>query len=162
MTLSIMARRVRRVRWFIQLLLLPTLPLLLFVIFAFAFFATVQDVIVGSTFFPAKATHVPTFYVPKHRYPKYMQILLLISLGTLFGGIHCAGWHLHFPTHTEQTFWRVASVAVTIFPIAAPPFVLVFIVAALTVIIVPVIAVLIASLIFILIFSLISYNLRLD
>jgi len=39
-----------------------------------------------STSFPAHATHVPIFYVPNHRYPKYLHILLLIALGSIFGG----------------------------------------------------------------------------
>ncbi|KAG1814706.1 uncharacterized protein BJ212DRAFT_348306 [Suillus subaureus] len=32
--------------------------------------------------------------------------------GVLFGGIHCLGWNFLFPIHTEQTLWRVASIAI--------------------------------------------------
>ena len=44
------------------------------------------------------------------------------TLGTIFGGIHCAGWNLPFHTSAEERFWRVASLAVTINPIGAVPF----------------------------------------
>jgi len=74
-----------------------------------------------STSFPADATHVSTFYAPNHRYPKYLHALLLIALGSIFSGIHCAGWDFSFPTPAEQKLWRVASLAVTVIPIAALP-----------------------------------------
>ena len=64
----------------------------------------------------------PTFHVPKHQYSKYWHASLLIALGTIFGGIHCAGWNLPFHTSAEQRLWRVASLAVTIIPIGAVPF----------------------------------------
>jgi len=89
--------------------------------FTAAFFATLTDLVRGSPSFPPDDTHVPTFYVPKHRYPKRYHILLLLSLGALFGGIHCSGWNFSFPTHAEQKLWRVASLAVTIIPIATLP-----------------------------------------
>jgi len=41
--------------------------------------------------------HIPTFYVPSHRYPEYLHSLLLMALGSIFGGIHCAGWNFSFP-----------------------------------------------------------------
>jgi len=87
--------------------------------FAFAFGATISDLLRGSTSFPVDATHVPTFYVPKHQYSENLHVLPLMALGTIFGAIHCAGWNLPFPTYAEQKLWRVASLAVTIIPIAA-------------------------------------------
>ena len=107
---------------------LAILFLLPFPVFAFtaAFFYTIKDLALGeSTSFPADATHVPTFYVPSHRYPWYLHALLLMALGSIFGGIHCAGWNSPFLTYAEQKLWHVASLAVTIIPIAAVPFALV-------------------------------------
>jgi len=87
--------------------------------FAYAFYYTIGDLAMGeSTSFPADATHVPTFYVPSHRYPEYLHALLLIALGSIFGAIHCAGWNFPFLASTEQKLWFVASLAVTIIPIA--------------------------------------------
>jgi len=70
----------------------------------------------SSATLPPDETHVPTFYAPKHRYPTWYHILLLMALGTVFGGIHCSGWNFSFPTYAEQRLWRVASLAVTIIP----------------------------------------------
>ena len=78
----------------------------------------------GSFTFPIDATHVPTFYVPRHRHSsKSLHVLLLMTLATSFGGIHCAGWNYLFPTFTQHELWRVASLAVTIIPVATFPFV---------------------------------------
>jgi hypothetical protein len=96
------------------------------VAFAFAFLATVVDLLrPTSSSFPPDKTHVPTFYVPKHRYPARYHIFLLMALGTIFGGIHCSGWNFSFPTYAEQKLWRVASLAVTVIPILIPSFVLI-------------------------------------
>jgi len=73
---------------------------------------------------PVDATHVPTFYVPQHEGPSYINVIPsllfhvahLIVCGCIFGGIHCAGWNFHSPTDAEQTLWHVASVAVTVIP----------------------------------------------
>ena len=97
------------------------------VAFAYAFYYTIGDLALAvamgeSTSFPADATHVPTFYVPSHRYPEYLHALLLIALGSIFGAIHCAGWNFPFPASAEQKLWFVASLAVTIVPIAVLPF----------------------------------------
>jgi len=87
-----------------------------------AFIYTGRD-LVETHSFPAGATHVPTFYVPDHHYSIWfglgLHFLLLLILGAVFGGIHCAGWNFPFPTPTEQELWRVASLAVTITPIVA-------------------------------------------
>jgi len=92
--------------------------------FSVAFSFTISDLAAGySTSFPADATHVPTFYVPRHWYSKWFHALLLVALGSIFGGIHCAGWNFPFPTDTEKNYWLIASLAVTIIPTAALPFV---------------------------------------
>ena len=125
-----------------------------------------------STSFPADATHVPTFYVPTYvpaplptfylsmiiRRPElYLNVrrsshlLLLLVLGTIFGGIHCAGWYLPFPTYAKQELWRVASVTVTIYPIGAGAIA----VAALTVVLIVVLIVVVVILLIVVILSLI-------
>ena len=104
----------------IVLLLLPIIT------FTFAFFATLVDLSERtSSSFSSDALHVPTFYVPKHRYPKWYHLLLLLSLGVVFGGIHCSGWNFSFPTYAEQQVWRFASLAVTVIPIVTVPFALI-------------------------------------
>jgi len=97
-----------------------------FIAFTLAFFATMGDLVDGSSSFPPDETHVPTFYVPKHRYSKWYHVLLLVGLGTTFGGIHCSGWNFSFPTYAEQKLWRIASLAVTIIPFVSVPFVVTF------------------------------------
>jgi len=83
-----------------------------------AFFSTLRDILESSNSFSPDDTHVPTFYVPKHRYSTWYHILLLIVLAAIFGSIHCSGWNFSFPTYPEQNLWRVASLAVTILPIS--------------------------------------------
>ena len=111
------------------LVLLPLIivfPLLLVIAVTLAFFTTVFDLVRdSSSSFPPDDTHVPTFHVPKHRYPKQFHILLLFSLAVVFGGIHCSGWNLSFPTYAEQKLWRVTSLAVTLIPIAQLPFIII-------------------------------------
>jgi len=91
--------------------------------FAMAFVYTIIDLLGGSTSFAADATHVPTFYVPKHQYSEFFHAVLLMGLGTVFGVIHCAGWNPPFPTYAEQKLWRIASLAVTTIPIGVVLFV---------------------------------------
>jgi len=69
-----------------------------------------------TTSFPADATHVPTLYFPKTDSMK-LEAAVLVILGIVFGGIHCAGWDLSFPTHTQQLLWRSSSLFLTVFPI---------------------------------------------
>ena len=91
------------------------------VTFFLAFSATIADLLVASSSFPVDATHVPTFCVPQHEGPSYINVIPsllfhvahLIVCGCIF---HCAGWNFHSPTDAEQTLWRVASVAVTVIP----------------------------------------------
>ena len=114
------------VAWLI-VLPLAIVALLFFPIIAFAYASvyTIADLLGESKSFPADATHVPTFYVPRHRYFDSFHILLLLALGSIFGGIHCGGWNFPFPTYAEQTLWRVASLAVTIMPIATFPLIII-------------------------------------
>jgi hypothetical protein len=40
-----------------------------------------------------------------------------VAVSMIFGGIHCIGWLLSFPSHTEQELWRICSVAITGVPL---------------------------------------------
>lgn len=99
------------------------------------FFVTICDIVWTSTSFPADATHVPTFYVPRHRYHEYCHIWLLFVFGTIFGCIHCAGWYLHFATVEDQRNWIAASVAIlpiVTFLLASIVFLLIILIALLS------------------------------
>src|SRR5205807_2334973 len=98
-------------------------PVIILVVVGFAFYATLSDLLRPHSF-PAYATHVPTFYVPIHKHFKFFKffhIFPLLTIGSIFGAIHCAGWNNPFPTSYEQNLWRVASLAVTIIPMVAFP-----------------------------------------
>jgi hypothetical protein len=60
-----------------------------------------------------------TFFVGKNedkdQRVKAFDGALVISM--VFGGIHCIGWLLSFPSHTEQLLWQVSSVAITGVPL---------------------------------------------
>lgn len=93
------------------LLFFPIIALVLYFIY------TIEDVVLdGSKSIPADATHVPTFYAPKHSYSKVWHPLTLI-VTTCFGAIHCTGWNFIFPTHQEGTLWRLSSIVVTTVPL---------------------------------------------
>jgi len=40
-------------------------------------------------------------------------VLFAIILGMIFGGIHCTGWDLSFPTSTERDVWRSCAAIIT-------------------------------------------------
>jgi hypothetical protein len=50
--------------------------------------------------------------------------LLVMAIASAFGGIHCIGWSFRFPSSTEQTLWRVASVSIVGVPIIFSPTIL--------------------------------------
>jgi len=137
-----------------------------------------MDLVLGqSTSFPADATHVPTFYVPDPTFyvPTYdytsiptsgdllltfllrpaSYLLVLIPLGILFGGIHCAGWYLLFLTYTEQNLWRVASVTVTIYPYFGIVVILIVLIVVLVVLLIVLLLIILIVVLIVLIFCLI-------
>jgi hypothetical protein len=59
------------------------------------------------TFYPGK--WVKTFLVASR--------VTVTAIASTFGGIHCIGSLFTFPTRTEQTLWRIASVSITFVPI---------------------------------------------
>ncbi|KAH9959087.1 hypothetical protein BC827DRAFT_1135266 [Russula dissimulans] len=44
--------------------------------------------------------------------------MVVAGIASVFGGIHCIGWSFIFPSSTERTLWRVASISITSAPIA--------------------------------------------
>jgi hypothetical protein len=40
-----------------------------------------------------------------------------VVVSMIFGGIHCIGWLLSFPSHTEQELWRISSIVITGVPL---------------------------------------------
>jgi len=59
-------------------------------------------------------TFYPTNWVAAS---KKRSTFLVATITLAFGGIHCIGWSFTFPSGTEQTFWRVASLSITSLPI---------------------------------------------
>jgi len=70
---------------------------------------------------PLDATHVPTFYSPRTRSDRYSRMVVFAIFGVVFGGIHCIGWNFAFPTHSERSLWRFASLVITITPLVVAP-----------------------------------------
>jgi len=59
---------------------------------------------------------VDTFY-PDRWVRAFFAASSVTPMASTFGGIHCIGWSFTFPSHSEQTLWRVASVSITCIPI---------------------------------------------
>jgi hypothetical protein len=59
---------------------------------------------------------VNTFY-PARWVRGFFAASTVTAIASSFGGIHCIGWSFTFPSHTEQTLWRVASFSITCIPI---------------------------------------------
>jgi len=60
------------------------------------------------TFYPAEWATVS----------KNFSMLLVTAITVAFGGIHCIGWTFTFPSSTESTLWRIASLFITAVPMA--------------------------------------------
>ncbi|KAH9959104.1 hypothetical protein BC827DRAFT_527760 [Russula dissimulans] len=61
-----------------------------------------------------------TFYPEWHgsSLDKLHFTMVVVGIASAFGGIHCIGWSFTFPSSTERTLWRVASISITSVPIA--------------------------------------------
>ncbi|KDR79755.1 hypothetical protein GALMADRAFT_1360429 [Galerina marginata CBS 339.88] len=57
--------------------------------------------------------HVPNFYASADDQGMRGAYYLLVSVGTIFGAIHCVGWEFTFPSIIEAKIWRVCSVTIT-------------------------------------------------
>jgi len=60
---------------------------------------------------------VNTFYPGEWVRSPFSGALLVIAIASAFGGIHCYGWSFTFPSSTERTLWRVASVSISCVPV---------------------------------------------
>ena len=58
---------------------------------------------------------IPTFYAEdSYSYPDGIaRTICLPVVGGVFGGIHCIGWFLDFPSSAEAILWRVSSAVLT-------------------------------------------------
>jgi len=54
----------------------------------------------------------------KNRMETWHLISVIAGIASAFGGIHCIGWSFSFPSTTERTLWRVASISITGVPIS--------------------------------------------
>ena len=59
---------------------------------------------------------IPTFYATDSDNGRDLLLARVICIpvvGVVFGGIHCAGWFLDFPSSAEAMLWRVSSAVLT-------------------------------------------------
>ena len=68
-------------------------------------------------------SRVPTFHAGHLNINQSMLAALgAAAIAIIFGAIHCIAWLFSFPTHAEQTLWRVSSIVI----VCVPAFYLVF------------------------------------
>jgi len=99
------------------LFLIPFVTLLLLVSFIFT---AVFGIVTSSTIRPG-ASHVLSFYAPVTKSDRWSRMAVFALFGVIFGGLHCIGWSFEYPTHSEQTLWRAASLAITVIPLIVAP-----------------------------------------
>ncbi|KAF4609604.1 hypothetical protein D9613_012259 [Agrocybe pediades] len=59
-------------------------------------------------------TCMPMFYAgPTSVKEPGGAVLFSVTLGLIFGGIHCVGWSLSFSSATERTIWRICAAIIT-------------------------------------------------
>jgi hypothetical protein len=73
--------------------------------------------VMASHTIPSGATHVPTFYSPAHDSGVSIFQIIYPIFGAVFGGLHCIGWTLTFPTEAEKKIWELGSMTITVFPV---------------------------------------------
>lgn len=99
------------------IILLPLFALLLLVSFIFT---AVFGIVTTSSIRPG-ASHVPSFYAPSTQSDLWSRMIVFALFGVIFGGLHCIGWDFKFPTQSEQTLWRMASLAIVVIPLIVAP-----------------------------------------
>ena len=111
--------------WFI---LLPSLFLLLLIfipfltlLFVVSFIFTAVFGIITTSTVPLGASHVPSFYAPSTKSDHSSRMVVFALFGVIFGGLHCLSWSFNYPTHSEQTLWRLTSLAITVIPLIVAP-----------------------------------------
>jgi hypothetical protein len=67
----------------------------------------------------AEEQRVHTFYsCTRYCGEMYGSIAIITTVVTLvFGAIHCVAWFFQFPTHTEQSLWRLSSCLIIVIPV---------------------------------------------
>jgi len=60
---------------------------------------------------------VRTFYPEEWSGSALWGTFVVMAITLTFGSIHCIGWTFHFPSNTERTLWRAASVCIIGVPI---------------------------------------------
>ncbi|KAI0062796.1 hypothetical protein BV25DRAFT_1915916 [Artomyces pyxidatus] len=64
-----------------------------------------------------KEPRIPTFYGgATDDYSGLYADVVALAAAMVFGAVHCAAWHYAFPSHAEETIWRISSIAI----VAAP------------------------------------------
>jgi len=99
--------------WLFKVLVWPFVAVILFLFDVFGSF--VGD---GNSNQFGRSLGVETFYPADWvAASEKRSIFLLATITLAFGGIHCIGWSFTFPSSTEQTLWRVASLSIATLPI---------------------------------------------
>ena len=71
------------------------------------------------------ASHVPTFYAPQPYSNDNPWIAIVLAIvAAIFGGLHLIAWGFQFPSHIEQSLWRIGSLTITAFPTGCLAFIL--------------------------------------
>jgi len=91
-------------------------PFIAFLYLASFIFNATFGVFTSWTVHPG-ASHVPFFYAPSTRSDRWSRVFVFIVFGAVVGGLHIVGWNFIYPTRTEQTLWRVFSLAITFIPL---------------------------------------------
>jgi hypothetical protein len=76
------------------------------------------DILVGG-YHDKVGKRVSTFYPREWEYwiDIWRLAMVIAVIASAFGGIHCIGWSFTFPSSTERTLWRVASISITSIPV---------------------------------------------
>ncbi|KAJ7751608.1 hypothetical protein B0H16DRAFT_1839922 [Mycena metata] len=72
-----------------------------------------------SNYNPSTSTSVPSFYSMDIKDSKLfglVRVATIISVGAIFGSIHCAAWNALFPSTAEMWMWRVTSLFIMVYP----------------------------------------------
>lgn len=60
---------------------------------------------------------LPIFYGGYSEEDSLRYIVIEMSIGALFGSIHCAAWAFNFPSTVEQQLWQITSLIITASPL---------------------------------------------
>jgi hypothetical protein len=84
----------------------------------FSFFGGFGEMLTSDELNDSMPFRVPTFYSPKFTdYDPDYPTFIAICVATIFGGIHCIAWSLHFPSLQERLAWRISAASIAGLPI---------------------------------------------